>query len=249
MVLGIPQQPPPQIDVDSLLRANSPTDALFSQGPISLTELAVGLVIGLVLSLLVQWHYRRFASTLSSRDPLTKVFPLIVLTTLLIITIVKSSLALSLGLVGALSIVRFRTPIKEPEELAYLFISIAIGLGLGANQFLPTILGTVFILTIAGYLGARGKLNREQNLYLSFDWDAGNRSPRDRIDALNAILSEFATHSDLRRLDTENGTLAANFYARFSSPDALSELVDRLDREYDREIRVSIVDQSRIGSG
>ena len=53
------------------------------------------------------------------------------MTTMLIITVVKSSLALSLGLVGALSIVRFRAAIKEPEELAYLFLTIAIGLALG----------------------------------------------------------------------------------------------------------------------
>lgn len=51
----------------------------------------------------------------------------------LVIFVVKSSLALSLGLVGALSIVRFRTPIKGPEELVYLFLSIAIGLGFGAG--------------------------------------------------------------------------------------------------------------------
>ena len=51
-------------------------------------------------------------------------------------------------MVGALSIVRFRTPIKEPEELAYLFISIAIGLGLGANQTLVTIISTLIILVL-----------------------------------------------------------------------------------------------------
>ena len=72
------------------------------------------------------------------------------LTTMLLITVVKSSLALSLGLVGALSIVRFRTPIKEPEDLLYLFFSIAIGLGLGANQIMVTCLmaGVIMILLI-----------------------------------------------------------------------------------------------------
>ena len=58
---------------------------------------------------------------------------------ILIISIVKSSLALSLGLVGALSIVRFRAAIKEPEELVYLFFVISIGLSNGANQFLLSI--------------------------------------------------------------------------------------------------------------
>ncbi len=61
--------------------------------------------------------------------------------TLLVISIVKSSLALSLGLVGALSIVRFRTAIKDPEELIYLFFSIAIGLGMGQiNAYQPWLL-------------------------------------------------------------------------------------------------------------
>ena len=63
-----------------------------------------------------------------------------------VILIVKSSLALSLGLVGALSIVRFRTPIKEPEELIYLFLAIAIGLGFGAGQIVPSGIISIAIL-------------------------------------------------------------------------------------------------------
>jgi hypothetical protein len=59
---------------------------------------------------------------------------MITMTTMLIITIVKASLALSLGLVGALSILRFRAAIKEPKELAYWFLAIAIGLDFGARQ-------------------------------------------------------------------------------------------------------------------
>ena len=70
--------------------------------------------------------------------------------------IVKSSLALSLGLVGALSIVRFRAAIKEPEELVYLFLIIAIGLGCGANQLVITVIGiliSLFIIVLySGYL-------------------------------------------------------------------------------------------------
>ena len=62
--------------------------------------------------------------------------------------IVKNSLALSLGLVGALSIVRFRAAIKEPEELVYLFLIIAAGLGCGAGQLQITIVGIIFSLII-----------------------------------------------------------------------------------------------------
>ena len=65
---------------------------------------------------------------------------------MLIITIIKSSLALSLRLVGALSNIRFRTAIKEPEELMFLFISIALGLGFGANQTFITLIGFLLII-------------------------------------------------------------------------------------------------------
>ena len=83
--------------------------------------------------------------------------------------IVKSSLALSLGLVGALSIVRFRAAIKEPEELVYLFLIIAIGLGCGANQLIITVIGIIFSLIIimiySGYL-KRSKKNIEEKINL-----------------------------------------------------------------------------------
>ena len=64
------------------------------------------------------------------------------------IVIIKNSLALSLGLVGALSIVRFRAAIKEPEELVYLFLVIAIGLGCGAGQIKVITVGILTSLLI-----------------------------------------------------------------------------------------------------
>ena len=81
---------------------------------------------------------------------MAKVFPLLSVGTTIIIAVVKSSLALSLGLVGALSIVRFRTPIKEPEELTYIFLCIAIGLANGADQHIAAIVS--FILACLGVL-------------------------------------------------------------------------------------------------
>ena len=75
------------------------------------------------------------------------VLPFILLTTILIIAIVKSSLALSLGLVGALSIVRFRTPIKEPEELPTFFSNWQRA-GLGYGQIIPTSIAVMVILAL-----------------------------------------------------------------------------------------------------
>ena len=113
---------------------------------LSISTILLNLTVSVVLSIVLQFHFENFSSTLSGKKELSRIIPFLVLIVCLIISIVKSSLALSLGLVGALSIVRFRTPIKEPEELVYLFMCIAIGLGLGANQTGLTVIATLFIL-------------------------------------------------------------------------------------------------------
>ena len=99
---------------------------------VSGASLALYMLIGGGLSLYIRALYRKFGLTVSNRDAFSNVFPLLTLSTVLIFFVIKGSVALSLGLVGALSIVRFRAAIKEPEEIVFLFFCIAIGLALGA---------------------------------------------------------------------------------------------------------------------
>ena len=100
------------------------------------------------MAFIVKLAYIKISRTLNDREYFSDVFiPLAIITTL-VITVIKFSLALSLGLVGALSIVRFRAAIKEPEELVYLFFIIGIGLANGANQFLVSIICTFFVILI-----------------------------------------------------------------------------------------------------
>jgi hypothetical protein len=103
-----------------------------------------------------------YSSTRASKVALARVIPVLSCATFLVIVIVKSSLALSLGLVGALSIVRFRTPIKEPEELTFLFLSIASGLGYGAgqNKITTVVISTIIIFVIFLY-----KKSSTKNIY------------------------------------------------------------------------------------
>jgi hypothetical protein len=115
---------------------------------ISMNSFILSLITAAALSLLVQFFYIKFSSTLSNRIHFSKNFVILGTTTCIIIMIVKNSLALSLGLVGALSIVRFRAAIKEPEELVYLFLIIAIGLGCGSGQIKIIVVGVLFSLII-----------------------------------------------------------------------------------------------------
>jgi len=215
---------------------------------LSLASLLFNLGIGVILSLVLRWHYVRFGSTLSNREEFAQVFPFILLTTVLIITVVKSSLALSLGLVGALSIVRFRTPIKEPEELAYLFIAIAMGLGLGASQTLPTVVAGLAILGVMAVLRWVRRDTEFRNLYLSVDWreeDGGGKEQA--LKRLNEVISRHVLASDLRRFDVRDGALEATYFLDISGVDSLNDLTEALRRDFSK-VGITFVDQSQIPS-
>jgi hypothetical protein len=217
-------------------------------GTLSLSSLLINLGVGVLLSLVLRWHFKRFGSALSNREELAQVFPLVLLTTVLIISIVKSSLALSLGLVGALSIVRFRTPIKEPEELAYLFISIGIGVGLGAGQTLPTLIAGLSILVVIAILKRPRKKDGKRNLHLSLDWQStGGGNPDNDLERLNGVLIKHVQRVDLRRFDAREDLMEATYLVSISNVDNLSALVDDLRHSFPK-IGVTFLDQNHLPS-
>ena len=220
---------------------------LFSQAPLSLTALVINLGVGVFLSLLLRWHFKYFGSTLSNRDEFSQVCPFILLTTILIITVVKSSLALSLGLVGALSIVRFRTPIKEPEELAYLFIAIAMGLGLGADQRIPTLVAGPLILIVMAVFKWSRKESKKKNLYLSLDWRENPGKTENFLTQFNRVIEKHVLISDLRRMDVREGGLEATYFIDVENPDNLSKLVEDLQKTFSG-IGVTFIDQNQMPS-
>ncbi len=221
--------------------------ALFNQAPLSLTALVINLGIGVFLSLLLRWHFKYFGSTLSNRDEFSQVCPFILLTTILIITVVKSSLALSLGLVGALSIVRFRTPIKEPEELAYLFIAIAMGLGLGADQRIPTLVAGPLILLVMAVFKWSRKESKKKNLFLSLDWDVNAMDKEGLLTSINKVIENHVLISDLRRMDIRGSALEATYFIDIQDPNNLSNLIDDLQKSFSG-IGVTFIDQNQMPS-
>ncbi len=169
-----------------------------------------------LLSALLGLLYVKFGRSLSNRRQFASHFVLIAMTTMLVITLVKASLALSLGLVGALSIVRFRTAIKEPEELAYLFVAIAIGLGYGAHQGLITLAAVVVIalVIIARGLWFRGDDHKTLNLLVSAPKELGVS-----FEQIEQVLKGHCRSLRLRRLDQSGGDLEASFLVEFDKFD------------------------------
>ena len=214
----------------------------------SLSSFIINFFCGVVLSLLIRYHYTKFGSTITNRNDFANIFPFITLTTILIISVVKSSLALSLGLVGALSIVRFRTPIKEPEELAYLFLCIATGLGLGANQTVVTILAVILILAFLSILKKRMIVKNNKNMFLNIEFENIKDLKKDQIHnfIINTVTKEFEG-SDLRQVTTRGNYYHASFIIHFDEIEKLQSIISVLEAKYP-SISVSYIDQRQVPS-
>ncbi|MCK8479538.1 DUF4956 domain-containing protein [Psychroserpens algicola] len=119
---------------------------LSTNAEVALGEWMVSLVILLILITAIKWVYVKRSNTVSNRVLFANTFYAFALAIFLIITSIKVSLALSLGLIGALSIVRFRTAIKEPEQLVYLLMIIGVSISLAAQQVIPSIIITLLFL-------------------------------------------------------------------------------------------------------
>lgn len=213
----------------------------FSQ-EVSLLYSIINLVVALFLSLILKLHFEKFSLTLSGKKEIARSLPFLTLIVCLIISIVKSSLALSLGLVGALSIVRFRTPIKEPEELVYLFMSIAIGLGCGANQSFFTIASTLIILGFMMLLRFRYVLDNSKDLYLSISWDSKEKID---IEDLNKIILKYVNFLDLKRLDENIDSINVCYNLTAKDSNKLLKLPKEIKARFPF-LNITFIDQSRI---
>lgn len=214
---------------------------------VSLANLVLNFAIALVLSLNVAWYYEHYGRSLANRRKFARLLPVLTLTTTLVISIIKSSLALSLGLVGALSIVRFRTAIKEPEELMFLFIAITIGLGVGADQRWPTVIGVLIVL---GYMALRLLLSRRpqaSNLYLNIALD-DQADQKALFQQVNTRLLAHIPALDFRRIDARDGLLQLTYFLSCDDPQTLSDLMDDL-KEHLPIREMSFIQQEQVLGG
>lgn len=205
----------------------------------NLTDFLSGLVVAVILTLLIQWFYIKFGNAISNRKRFALVFLPLALGTMLIITIVKSSIALSLGLVGALSIVRFRAAIKDPEELTFLFLVIGVGLGAGANQVEITAVAIILILSvlyvIRRYMGMP-MFKGEDKLYINIHTDI------EKIATINDLLSKSFHYVELKRMDMLDKGMDLSYICKAESVKQLDEVKENLVK-LSPTSKMSIIDQ------
>lgn len=153
-------------------------------GTISVDKVLLSLAIAFIIGIFIIYVYKKTYSGVIYSKSFSLCIILLTMVTSMIIRTISSNLALSLGMVGALSIVRFRTAIKEPTDTAFMFWGITAGIMSGAGLYLVAIIASVGIgvLYMVGYTMGF-KTNRQFLFILKYEASSDKRI----IDALKKL--------------------------------------------------------------
>lgn len=216
-------------------------DNLSGFSPKAIPGFIFSFIVCAVLAFILGKIYVRYGNSLSNRKAFAKNFVVLAITTMFIISVVKSSLTLSLGLVGALSIVRFRAAIKEPEELTYLFLTIAIGLGCGASLTVLTLIAFVGFVFVIWFMNRYQKKIESQNLYLTI---SSTQPQSIDLKSIVELLKKYCSSIKLKRTDESSNAVEASFFVEFDDFEKLEQAKTDIKKSYPA-VSISFMDNTR----
>ncbi len=171
---------------------------------LTITEILLGLAISLLAGLFILMIYKN-TNRASSSSGFSLTILLITSISAMIVLTITSNLALSLGMVGALSIVRFRTAIKDATDTAFLFWAVAAGITAGAGFYVITLIGCLFIGVICVVSAA--VLDSSAKTYLL----VVRMDETEVSDKVEGIFDKYKMHYKLSALN-QNGDYAEAIY-------------------------------------
>lgn len=196
----------------------------------------ISLFFCIISSFILSYVYKSKSNSLSSKIQISSIIPLLANITFLVILIVKSSLALSLGLVGALSVIRFRTPVKEPEDLAYLFFAIALGIGYGALQMYTTSIIFIILIIIIWFFVSNKKenINNDFNIIIECDLEKNE----EYFDRILDSLKHHCLEANLVKIEKDIKMVTIYYKVSFGNSDNIKSLMGTLNKDFS-EIKFS----------
>ena len=143
---------------------------------LTMSQIIINFAVALILGLLIFISYRTSHTRVVYSGRFNVSLFMITLITTLIMSVIGNNIALSLGMVGALSIVRFRTAVKSPRDTAYIFWGISIGICCGVAEYRVAVAGSVIIFALLVAMGLvqdnnryllviRGNRDQEKNIF------------------------------------------------------------------------------------
>jgi len=197
--------------------------------PLSGPVVAVKIGVAFVCGAMIAWLYRRTYRGPGYSVAYTNTLILLAMSTAVIIMVIGNNLARAFGLVGALSVVRFRHAVKNTQDIVYVFLSLAVGMAAGVGFYDVALVGTVTIgLVILLLYKTKFGTPRRDDYLLQFNYRTGG----EKVPAYQSVLDEFCsklTPINVRSLG-ETDLIEMSFYARLRNKDRGAELISALNR-------------------
>ncbi|MCX6151169.1 MAG: DUF4956 domain-containing protein [Ignavibacteriales bacterium] len=189
-----------------------------------LVNLTVALICGLMIGFFYKITYRGSGYTNSFLNSLI----LLTMITSVVIMVIGNNLARAFGLVGAMSIIRFRTAVKEPLDIMFIFFSLAIGLAAGVGLFAVAIGGTIFIGIVLIVLTKTSIISSSREEYLLQFYYAGADESNDA--PYLAVLKKYCkSHKLINIKSLGNGDgLELSFYVHLKQKDENAGFIKEL---------------------
>ncbi|MCR5670920.1 MAG: DUF4956 domain-containing protein [Butyrivibrio sp.] len=171
------------------------TGLMETAGSLTIDNVILNFVAACILSVLIYISYRVSHSGAVYSRKFNVSLVMLTLITTLVMSVIGNNIALSLGMVGALSIVRFRTAIKDPRDTAYIFWCIAVGITCGVSDYLIAGIGTFFIFV---FLIIFGVVRDNERIMIVVKADV------DKAEELNRELVSFFNGKALMKMQNIN---------------------------------------------
>ncbi|OOC62150.1 DUF4956 domain-containing protein [Paenibacillus ihbetae] len=186
---------------------------------ISIAKILITLAMAFVIGLFIYLLYKRvFSGVLYSKSFNVSLIGMTMITAVVIIAI-NSNLVLSLGMVGALSIVRFRTPIKDPTDLIFLFWAAVAGIVTGAGFYTLAAIGSVVVGLILFFFIKKASVDTPYLLVIHCQDEQSEQ-------AVRTCIAEAVKRYNLKQKTVTNGNIELTVEVRLK--DAEGEFVNKL---------------------
>ncbi len=193
----------------------------------TLHDAIINLIVAFVAGVIISIFYRKAYNGPGYQASYVNSLILLVIITSIVIMVIGNNLARAFGLVGAMSIIRFRTAVKETMDIMFIFFALAVGMAVGVGLYFLAIFSAIFIGLISLVL-SKTKFSTpiKSDLLLQFTFNAnGNDSA-----PYTELLHEYCRNSKLinaKAIGNEE-TLELSFYVGFKNKDKTTDFVQKL---------------------
>lgn len=175
---------------------------LDSFAEVSFLNVLITLFLSLAIGLFIYFIYKKTFKGVVYSHSFNVTLVLMTIVTSVVIMTISTNIVLSLGMVGALSIVRFRTAIKDPLDIVFMFWAIAAGIAAGAGVYLVSIVGSIFIGTVVYFLSKKSTKDLIYLLVIHYE-EKANDEVKGHLQKLNYVLKSKIVRNNMTELTVE----------------------------------------------